>query len=267
MYFSINDKSILLSEKGIESCYNGEFEKGFEYFNQGLDDNPENILLLYNKAGCLVSLGEIEKAEVIFKKIIKLCDKFSKSELVLNIKANSFTNLGDYNAARVVFDEIFKYFPNNVDALVSRGICLKCDGKYDDALNCFDKVLELNPDNFEANLHKGELLIDLGDKQDSKHYVDRAFDLYPNFPYAIYLKGYYHFHYSEYKKAIEYLDRAISLDSGLEKCHYIKGICCLLLGDAVEAKKSFENISQFGEGGSDEFIDEVLQLISSNYGS
>lgn len=265
MYFNINEKSILLSEKGMESCHNGEFEKGLEYFNRGLDDDPENILLLYNKAGCLVSLGEIEKSEAIFKKIIMLCDKFSKSELVLNVKANSFTYLGDYDAARVVFDEILKYFPDNVDALVSRGICLKREDKYDDALKCFDKVLELNPDNFEANLYKGELLIDFGDKQDSKQYVDRAFDLCPNFPYAVYLKGYYHFHvHSDYKKAIEYFDRAISLDSGFEKCHFGKGICCLLLGDATEAKKSFDNISQFGDGASDELIDDVLQLMASN---
>lgn len=265
MYFNINDKSILLSENGRGFCCKCVFENGLEYFNRGLDDDSEYILLLYNKASCLVSLGEIEKAKAIFKKIINLCDKVSKSELVLNIKANSYTYLNDFDSARVVFDEILKYFPNNVDALVSRGICFKRDEKYGEALNCFDKVLELDQNNFEANLYKGELLIDFGDKQDSKQYVDRAFEICPNFPYASYLKGYYHFHvYSDYKKAIEYFDMAISLDFGFEKCHFYKGICCLLLGNTAEAKKSFENTSQFDEGASDEFIDEILQLIASN---
>ena len=259
--YSCNSK--LLSEKGMECCLNGDLKKGLDIFNRGLVNDENNILLLYNKAGCLINMGEIKKAEPIFKKIIGLCRDCEKSELVLTIKANSYTYLGDFESAREIFEEILDYFPDNVDALVTRAIYLKRDFKNDDALECFDKVLELDGENFEANMYKGEILLDSGDAE-SKEYIDKAFELCPEFPYVVYLKGCFESQInSDYERAIGYFDEAIGLYPNFEKAYFEKGKCLVCLGKADDAKGSLRKIFELNPEKYDESRLDVLDEITT----
>jgi tetratricopeptide (TPR) repeat protein len=270
MEFNINEKSILLSDKAMECCLNGNFENALKYFDEGLSVDEDNILLLYNKAGCLVNMGEIEQSDPIFKKIIGLCDEMDKSELVLNIKANSYTYLRDFDSAREVFEEILKDFPNNVDGQLSRAIYLKRECMYDDSLEVFRKVLNLDPDNFEANMYMGELLLDLGGHEECKKFIDKAFELCPDFPYILYIKGCYFAAVCEdYKKAIEYYDKAINIEPGLVKCYFEKSKCLVLLGKADEAKKSFNKIyelnPEFYDESNKELLDDIIDMLANHY--
>ena len=88
--------------------------------------------------------GNIEIAVQAFNEaLVADLNVESDAKIAHDNLTNMQNSVNDFDSARVVFDEILKYFPNNVDALVSRGICFKRDEKYGEALNCFDKVLEL----------------------------------------------------------------------------------------------------------------------------
>lgn len=266
MQFNNDGKSKLLSDCGMKSCYEGEFEKGLEYFDEGLKEDEDNILLLYNKAGCLVSLGEMNEARAIFEKIIILCERYDKTELVLNIKANSYTFLGDFEGSREIYEEILRYFPKNVDALLSRAIYFKRHGEFDRAFACFDEVLELDCDNFEANLYMGELCLDVGEKKNAKKYIDKIYGSYPSFPYALYLKGYYHAIVDEdYIKALSYFERAINLQPNFEKCYFEMGKCYILLGNAAEAKNCFKKVPslEFDEDYGKR-VEKITQMLSNS---
>lgn len=264
MNFDINEKAILLSDKGMECCCNGDMKKGLEYFEEGLKEDPDNILLLYNKAGCLVSMGEMEESKRLFEKVIMLCDSNVQTEMSMNIKANSYTYIGDFESAHEIFEKILKYFPENVDALLSRGICFKKKGEFDKAISCFDKVLSLDPDNFEANIHKCELCIDLGKKEGAKECIDKLTELDSNFPYVLYLKGYYHSVVTkDYQKALSYFERATNIVPDFEKCYFEMSKIHILLGDAEGAKRCCRKIPSFPDDkASNLIIDEITKGFS-----
>jgi tetratricopeptide (TPR) repeat protein len=269
MRLNINEKSILLSDKGMECCYNGDLKKGLKYFDEGLKEDPDNILLLYNKAGCLVGLGEMDESKRLFEKIIRLCDGKAQTEVVMNIKANSYTYMGDFESARKVFEEILRYFPENVDALLSRGICFEKKFEFDKAMACFDKVLSLDPDNFEANIHKCELCLDLGKKEESKQYIDKLSEMAPDFHYVLYLKGYYHCVVTEdYEKALSYYKRATNLIPDFEKCYFDMGKIYILLGNAEGAKRCFRKVSSFkNDEKSEKMLEGITDIFSGHYRS
>lgn len=73
----------------------------------------------YNRAFCLVMLGEYERA------------------------------LADYNS-------ILGADPDNVHALLNRGICLEKLGRTDESRRDFERLLEIDPDNEEARRCLGQ---------------------------------------------------------------------------------------------------------------
>lgn len=242
MNIFIDEKSKLFLDLGINSCMEGDFEKGLKYFNTGLDINQDNILLLYNKASCLMEMGEAEKAKPLFKKIINLCEGMEKNLFFLQIKANSYIYLEDFENTRIVLEDLLKISPDNVNAFINIGQILKKEFHYEEAISYFDKALEIDNQNCEALMFKGESLLNLFRYDEAKEYIDRAFEISKDFPYVWYLKGRCESQMENYEAAVEYYDKATEMQPDFEKAYYDKAICLMILGKTEEAKAAFNII-------------------------
>jgi tetratricopeptide (TPR) repeat protein len=51
-----------------------------------------------------------------------------------------------YHEAIEVYDHILERDPNNVEALIRKGIALHSLGRFDEAISAYDKVLKINRD-------------------------------------------------------------------------------------------------------------------------
>lgn len=242
MEINMSSKSKLFNDMGMKSCYDGDFEKALKHFNTGLAQDRDNILLLYNKAGCLVSMGEIDKAESVFKKVIRLCSGCGKSEFALNIKANSCIFLSDYEKSRAVLEELLEIAPDNVEALINMAQMLNKKFKYGDALEYFDRVLEIDSENPEALMYKGETLFDLFRYDEGKECIDKSFDISKDSPYIWYLKGLCEAHFKNHEQAMEYYSKAIEMQPDFEKCIYDMSKSLIILGRADDAKAAFNRM-------------------------
>jgi tetratricopeptide (TPR) repeat protein len=76
------------------------------------------------------------------------------SHVDLIIQGASLIDHGMPNEAILIFDEILSKDPNNVSALMGKGMALKHLQKYEEARNFLDTVLELEPDNVYAIIER-----------------------------------------------------------------------------------------------------------------
>ena len=269
MKYIIDEKSKFFCEMGMKSCSEGEFEKGLKSFNTGLEIDEDNILLLYNKAVCLMNMGETDKANSIFERTIKLCDKFGKGEFVLGIKANSYIFLKDYKSAKGVLEDLLKVSPNNVNALINMAQMFNKEFDYEGALPYFDRALEIDPNNPDALMFKGETLYHLFRYDEARQYFDRSFAISKESPYIWYLKGLCESHFENHETAVEYYKRAIEIDPDFEKCLFDMSLSLTILGRAEEAKDAFHKMFDLHPENYDEksreVADEIVDMLSSHF--
>ena len=76
------------------------------------------------------------------------------SHVELITQGASLIDHGMPNEAILIFDEILSKDPNNVSALMGKGMALKHLQKYEEARNFLDTVLELEPDNAYAIIER-----------------------------------------------------------------------------------------------------------------
>lgn len=266
MNFFTDEKSKLLSDIGMKCCLEGDLEKGLKYFNTGLELDEDNIPLLYNKAGCLMSMGQSEKAKPIFGRVINLCNEMGKNEFSLQTKANSYLFLEDFETAKEVLEDLLKISPDNVDALSNVAQILRKYYHYEDALQYFDKALNIDPQNPELLMFKGETLFDLFRYEEAKECIDMSFDISKDNPYVWYLKGKYESERENYEQAVGYYDKAIELCPDFEKCYYNLVVALILLGRSEEAKKTFRKIFDLNPDKYEEWrvdlSDEIIDMLS-----
>lgn len=246
---------------GIQACINGNFKKGLKYFNTALEYDKNSIMSLYNKAGCLNSLGLDNKADSLFKKVIKLCDDAEKSEFLLTIKANSYIYLNEIEKARKVFSEILKIYPNNINALINEAKFLISDGEYSEALEKIDKILSIDSENFDALMHKGEVLIHFKKYDEAIKYIDQAVTIKPSSSYIWYLKGLYEFEANfNYDLSLKYYDDALRFE---ESIVYYLGKAKVLskLGRNDELTELISKILEMHS--QNKYGDECLEVIST----
>ena len=73
-------------------------------------------------------------------------------------QGKSLVNHGMPNEAILIYDEFLRKDPNNVSALVEKGIALKHLQKFEEARNFLDAALKLEPDNVYAKIERLDVL-------------------------------------------------------------------------------------------------------------
>jgi len=78
-------------------------------------------------------------------------------------QGKSLVNRGLSNEAILIYDEFLRKDPNNVNALIEKGIALRHLQKFEEARNFLDAALKLEPDNAYAKIERLEVLKHLKD--------------------------------------------------------------------------------------------------------
>ena len=104
-----------------------------------------DLNFLFNKAVKYHLQGKIEKAELNYKKILKIDPK---NILVNNNLASIFNQKKKFEEALILLNNILINQPDFEDALNNKGIALVGLNRFEEALKQYDKALNLKTDFF-----------------------------------------------------------------------------------------------------------------------
>lgn len=185
--------------------------------------------------GYILIEGEPEEEELLTSPSISTSKLLEKG--VQNLKEE------DNEIAILYFNEALKREPDNVKALVDKGIAIARTGSLDEAKFIFDQAIKLggkkNNLDYRAVINAGIAVSIYGNQTDAIHYFDtvlaNADKVDENTLYAAYVnKGIAYFEQQKYEEAIEMYDKALEINPGR-------------LGAIVNKANALQEMKRYGE--------------------
>ena len=126
--------------------------------------------------------------------------------------AYQFIEEENYDDALSIYDKILQNEPNNISALIDKGVTLQNLGKFKKAIILFDKVIELSPKNIDAILNKGTCFHSQKKYMEAIDCYDQVLKLDKKCAFAFAYKGLSLGESGNLEYAIKYFKKALSID-------------------------------------------------------
>ena len=199
---------------------------------------------ILTQAVCHHEAGRLEKAEALYREVLKLEPDQPDALHLLGVLAHQ---KGDHDAAVVAIEraiaiapEVAAYHGNLATALRALGrteeairhfekavaqepglaphhynlaIALKAAKRPEEALPCFEKALALKSDHLEARFAYGNALREMGRPEKARRQYKKALFYDPKFAEAHRALGELAYEQAEWEQALSHFERALSLDT------------------------------------------------------
>ena len=94
--------------------------------------------------------------------------------------ANFAHDNGYYDKAISYYDQYLKHHPDNVNAIVDKGICYHELGKSEQAIEVMNQALKLQPNHLQANFNLGIINLKMGNLEKANEWFKKVVALDPN---------------------------------------------------------------------------------------
>ncbi len=155
---------------------------------------------------------------------------------------------GDLLGARILYSAVLNEQPDNLDALVQRGILRASFEELSDAIDDFDGALELDPDHLVARLNRALALHSTGRVDEAISDYDRAIEQVDDNPEIWVNRGIARFSSQDFSAAKADLDRAIELDDSMVQAYFQRGNVHRVLGEVGHALRDYEKAIELAPG-------------------
>ena len=220
----------------------GKFNKAELNYKKIIKLDPDNIIALNNLGHLFLLQKKYNDALILLDRLLKTNPKIPEA---LNNKGNCLQELGHYDDALECFKKAFDLKPNYVEAIYNQGICLNKLNRYDEALICYQKTLNLKPDFYDALVNQGECLNELNRYDESLASSQKALDLKPDLFEAFNNKGNSLKMIGRYDEALISYKKALELKPDFYEALNNQGSSLRKLGRYDEALTSFQKAIYF----------------------
>jgi tetratricopeptide (TPR) repeat protein/S1-C subfamily serine protease len=222
--------------RGITLSGLGDLKGSLAAISEAIRLEPEDIILLSQKASLLFKLGD-KKGTIV------ICDRI----LVKGEKAWAYSNrglaksdLGDKKGAIADYDTAIRINPQFSVAYVNRGLAKSALGDKKGAIADFDIAIRINPQLVEAYSNRGITKSDLGDRKGAVADFDTAIRINPQYALAYSNRGIVKSDLGDKKGAIADFDTAIRINPQLVEAYYNRGFDKSALGDKKGAISDYD---------------------------
>ena len=205
----------------------GDNKEAIKYYKYCIDNGISDPRVLCNYGLILRSLGDLENAQLIMEKSIKM---FPYDPLSYNNLSGILQELGKYDQAEEILKKCLELDQKKSMTFSNLGIVLIHQGKLDQAEEILKKALLINSRDENAYLNLGIVMRRLGKIKEAMEYIYKSIDIQPNNYLAYCNLGDVLCTSGDYKKAILIYEKALDLSNNnvIAKIGliYCKGLIC-----------------------------------------
>lgn len=158
-------------------------QKGLSYLERSVKLAPRNMKLRLFLAKTYESLSLVDKAVDMYHQIEQMApgspeakESYKQYHLLLG---NKYGKQGEFDKALQEFSAILKDYPDDVVALMNKGITLSFMGRLDEAEQVFEKALKIQPGNPLLHKHLADIFEKKGNVKSAKEQYQRIIQLVP----------------------------------------------------------------------------------------
>jgi tetratricopeptide (TPR) repeat protein len=260
-----------------------EYEKALSEFNKAIEIEPKSPSWVYCCRGvCYYKLGETDKAEADFYRVIETEDKDNKNALAMaymhrgqsyhhelrqiykaledynkaleldpkvewayNNRAAVYTELKQYDKALENYNEALEINPQAEWVYHSRFHLHQELNQYDKAIEGLNKMIELNPKNSWQYIQRGVLYEKLGESEKAEQDYAKVAELDPENTQLYWNRFQAYEEQNQLEKALEDIDKAIELNPNDWFLYARRGTIYEKLANGEKAMENFIKLQEF----------------------
>ena len=248
----------------------GNYDGAIEDYNKGLEFNPENRQLLFNKAIAQMQLEKYDDAAQDIELLVKYHSKYTKaymlrSSMHLELK-DTLAAIADietaltldkyyaplydqrailslyqekYQSALTDLNEAIRLEPKNVAYYVRRGLTRYYLDDLRGAMSDYDIVVSMDEDNRIARFNRGLLRAQVGDDNNAIKDFDVVIQQEPDNLMALYNRGLLREQIGDYKGALTDISKVLEEYPNFATGYYIRSEVKKKLRDMQGAEKDY----------------------------
>ncbi len=220
----------------------GRYDEALSRIDRVIEKEPNNAVLLFERAMMLVDSGRVDRAESELKKLVAAHPEFYDAQrtlgrVLLDRAGNDHARLDE---ALVHLQAAFKANPDDLSSGVTVSQLLVASGRVAEAERVLATLVERAPDQRVLNYNYAQVLTKLGRGDESKQYLERAVLLDPTFgPAVLQLVDIYQ-RESEWEKAAQVLQPLIEQDPLNAELQRQQAYFWLRAGNPEKARGAFK---------------------------
>lgn len=162
-------------ERAINELQLGNYSEGMVILQKLLEDEPEDVDILYNLGMCYSEMGLLKKSIETLEMCVQLAPGLDNALVALGF---SYYQSGANEKAAELFGRALEIDPDNVYALKNMGALHNKNGDPEQALQCYKKADDLMPDNPEIVLGLGQSYEQAGNHDKAAEHYKKVRRLY-----------------------------------------------------------------------------------------
>ena len=190
---ALENFELVLSKEGLNAeayFYAGtiyiiknETKKGLEYVERSVTLAPNNIRLRFILAQTYENLSLLDKAVAMYQTVQQMAPNTQEAKEagkhVHLLLGKKYGEQRKFDQALGEFNSILSDFPDDVSALMNKGLTLLFMGRIDEAQTVFEKALTIDPNNGLLHRYLAELLENKNDIERAKQEYQQVVRLTP----------------------------------------------------------------------------------------
>ena len=207
------DRPSSLLQQVIALYNNARYQEALALAEGANPNEAKNVHLLNAAAICAVILGESDKAECLFRRVLSLKPDYADGH---NNLGYLFQKLKRYDEAEACYRQALSLKPDYIEAHNNLGILFLELKRHEEAEACYRQALSLKPDYADALNNLGNLFQELKRYDEAKACYRQALSLKPNYAEALYNLGNLFQELKRYDEAESCYRQALSLKPDYE---------------------------------------------------
>ncbi len=163
---------------GAELLKKGKVDEAIDFYQKGLQTDPDNAGSHYNLGTALLQKGKVDEAISHFQRALEIKSDNAEVHCILG---NALRQKGNVNEAITQYQEALRINPRYAAAHVSLGIALVQNGRVDEAMVHCQKALEINANDADAHYNLGTALLQKGRVDEAMVHYQRALQINPDY--------------------------------------------------------------------------------------
>ena len=192
----------------------GRYDEALSRIDKVIDKNPDNSVLLFERAMILIDAGRIDRGETELRKVVTAHPEFYDAQRILG-RVLFDRAAGDKARVEEALQHLqaaYKLNPDDIATGMAVSQLLLAGGKTADAEKVIATLLERMPDQRALNYNYAQVLTKLGRGDESRQYLERAVLVDPSFGPAVFQLVDMYQREGEWIKAAELLQPLINDD-------------------------------------------------------
>jgi tetratricopeptide (TPR) repeat protein len=235
----------------LAEFYVHNYGNSIELCTKAIELNPNGQWPFFLRGNAYVMINDLNKGLRDYYLFENIDSEFPV--LYLNRGIANF-NLGNRYQAMEDFNKALKLRPDLKEAKYFKGKMLGENGKFDEAIDILTDVIEHDPDDLGALIHRGLFYKKKNDYIEALSDYDAVIKFEIEIAEVYHNRGNIRVMINDLKGALEDFDEALSVDENLSKTYFNRGILKFLMGNPVDGCL---DIRQSQELGHEEAMDKI----------